>query len=68
MFHGNTTAEIGKRERALENKSQIDAISLDFHRAFDTVPIQRLLMKMDYYGIRKLLPWFRDFLTGRFTK
>ena len=51
--------------KGLEHKSQIDAISLDLSRAFDTVPIQRLLMKMDYYGIRKILPWFRDFLTGR---
>jgi hypothetical protein len=51
--------------KGLENNTQIDSISLDFSRAFDTVPFQRLLLKMNYYGIRKLLPWFEDFLTMR---
>ena len=51
--------------KGLENHSQIDAISLDFSRAFDVVPHERLMLKMDSYGIRKLLPWFRDFFTGR---
>ena len=54
--------------RGLENNSQIDLISLDFARAFDVVPFQRLLLKLNYYGIRKLLPWFEDFLTGRTEK
>ena len=51
--------------KGLEKKSQVDCISLDFARAFDTVPHERLLLKMNYYGIRKLLPWIRHFLTGR---
>ena len=51
--------------KGLENKSQVDAISLDFARAFDVVPHQRLLLKMNFYGIRKILPWIQDFLTNR---
>ena len=54
--------------KGLENSSQIDVISLDFARAFDVVPFQKLLVKMNHYGIRKLLPWFEDFLTGRTLK
>ena len=49
----------------LDKGSQTDAISLDFARAFDTVPHSRLLLKMNFYGIRKLLPWIKDFLNGR---
>lgn len=51
--------------KGMQNSSQIDVISLDFARAFDVVPFQRLLLKLNYYGIRKLLPWFEDFLIGR---
>ena len=50
---------------SLENKSQTDSISLDFSRAFDVVPHERLLLKTNYYGIRKYLPWIRDFLSNR---
>ena len=49
----------------LEKKSQTDGIFLDFSRAFDVVPHERLLLKMDYYGIRQSLPWIRDFLIKR---
>ena len=51
--------------KSLENGKQTDAISLDFSRAFDIVPHKRLLLKMNYYGIRNLLPWITDFLTLR---
>ena len=51
--------------KGLENKTQTDIISLDFSRAFDVVPHERLLLKMNYYGIRKILPWVKDFLTSR---
>ena len=50
---------------AIEMSSQVDAIALDFSKAFDVVPHERLLLKLDYYGIRELKPWFRDFLSGR---
>lgn len=43
-----------------------DTIYLDFAKAFDSVPHQRLLHKVSAYGIRgKLLSWIKDFLTDR---
>ena len=51
--------------KSLENNSQTDAIFLDFSRAFDVVPHERLLLKMNYYGVRKYLPWIRNFLSQR---
>ena len=35
----------------LDNKTQIDAILLDFAKAFDKVPHKRLLSKLTSYGI-----------------
>ena len=35
-----------------EDKIQTDLIVLDFSKAFDVVPHQRLLHKLDHYGIR----------------
>ena len=52
--------------RTLEEGDPVDAVYLDFSKAFDSVPHARLLKKMDAYGIRgKLLGWIRDFLIGR---
>ena len=36
---------------ALDNKTQIDAILLDFAKAFDKLPHKRLLCKLTSYGI-----------------
>ena len=36
---------------ALDNKTQTDAILLDFAKAFDKVPHKRLLSKLSSYGI-----------------
>ncbi|KAK3870886.1 hypothetical protein Pcinc_023912 [Petrolisthes cinctipes] len=45
---------------------QVDAIVLDFAKAFDKVPHQRLLHKLEFYGIQgQLLHWIRTFLTTR---
>ena len=53
----------------LEDGEQIDAILLDFSKAFDKVPHQRLLLKLQHYGIRgQLLSWIESFLTGRSQK
>ena len=46
-------------------ESQPDVVLLDFSKAFDSVPHQRLLMKFDYYGIRgNMLKWIKAFLTN----
>ena len=44
----------------------LDAIYLDFSKAFDSVPHQHLLMKLEGYGIcGTLLAWIKDFLVDR---
>lgn len=51
---------------SFDKRQQIDAILLDFSKAFDKVPHQRLLMKLDHYGIEgNTLRWIGDFLSGR---
>lgn len=43
-----------------------DVVFLDFAKAFDSVPHERLLYKLEQYGIvGSLLTWFRNFLVGR---
>ena len=50
----------------LSDGLQIDAILLDFAKAFDKVPHTRLLMKLDYYGIRNCtIKWIQSFLEDR---
>ena len=50
----------------LDSGASIDVIYLDFKKAFDTVPHQRLLRKLKAYGITgEVLEWVRDFLSGR---
>ena len=50
----------------LDAGGQTDAILLDFSKAFDRVPHQRLVLKLDYYGIRgSTLNWIGQFLSGR---
>ena len=50
----------------LNTHGQVDAIFLNFAKAFDSVPYKRLLAKAKFYGIRgKALAWLRAFLVGR---
>ena len=52
--------------KSLDNKEQVDAVILDFSKAFDRVPHQRLLLKLRHYGIQgSLLEWIENFLTQR---
>lgn len=52
--------------KSLDEGGQIDAILLDFSKAFDKVPHQRLRMKLEYYGVRgETLDWISGFLNGR---
>ena len=51
--------------KSINTCSQTDVILLDFSKAFDSVPHQRLLMKLDYYGIRgNMLMWIKAFLSN----
>jgi hypothetical protein len=52
--------------KSLDTKSQVDAVLLDFSKAFDKVPHKRLALKLDNYGVRgPILSWIQDFLSGR---
>ena len=44
----------------------MDLITLDFLKAFDRVPHQRFLAKIDHYGIRgQTYRWIKSFLSER---
>ena len=48
----------------LEHRRTSHCLFLDFAKAFDTVPHERLLLKLEAIGFTgKLLNWFRGFLT-----
>ena len=50
----------------LSNSAQIYVVFLDFAKAFDKVPHIRLLLKLEYYGIRSnTLQWIGSFLNNR---
>jgi len=50
----------------LNKRLSTHCVFLDFAKAFDSVPHQRLLLKLEAYGIHgSLLNWFNSFLTNR---
>ena len=52
--------------KLLDEGKSVDIAYLDFRKAFDSIPHERLMIKMKGYGINgKVLDWVRDFLTGR---
>ena len=51
---------------AIDNQKQVDIILLDFSKAFDSVPHQRLLKKLLHYGINNnIYNWIETWLTRR---
>lgn len=52
--------------KSFDQNIPTDVIYLDFSKAFDRVPFNRLLAKLDHFGIRgELLSWIGAFLRGR---
>ena len=50
----------------LNNKTPVDAAYLDFRKAFDSVPHERLMVKLRGYGISgNIYSWVKDFLSNR---
>ena len=57
---------IHEMSSAINKDTSIHAVILDFEKAFDKVPHQRLLKKLQSYGIEgSLLKWLQSFLIGR---
>ena len=50
----------------LDQSNHVLSIFVDFSKAFDTVPHNILLKKLEFYGIRGVLNnWFKDYLSNR---
>ena len=50
----------------LDQGHSVDTLYLDFAKAFDSVPHERLLEKVKGYGIRgDIFEWIRLFIKGR---
>ena len=55
--------------KIIEQGDSVDVVYLDFRKAFDAVPHNRLLRKLHGYGVAgKLLRWIEAFLSGRKQK
>jgi len=51
---------------SLDNGDRIDVIIIDFSKAFDLVPHDRLLTKIANSGVdSRVVVWIREFLLGR---
>jgi hypothetical protein len=52
--------------KPLDCGKEIDMIYLDFSKAFDSVPHDKLIVKLQKFGITgRLLHWYNDYLLGR---
>lgn len=62
----NLLATIDEWTKNLDENMPTDCVYLDFSKAFDSVPHQRLAKKLDALGIRgQLLKWIQSFLADR---
>ena len=51
---------------AMDEGYSVDCFYMDFQKAFDTVPHQRLLSKVRTYGFNEnMINWIEQFITGR---
>ena len=54
--------------KSISVRRQTEALLLDFSKAFDSVPHQRLLTKLNYYGIRGgMITWISAFFVKSFS-
>jgi hypothetical protein len=52
---------------SVHGNNAVDAVYIDFSRAFDSVVHSKLILKLGSFGINgKLLQWLHAFLTNRF--
>ena len=52
--------------KGLDDKQQLDAVLLDFSKAFDKASHKRLILNLHHYGIRgQVLQWIKAFLSDR---
>ena len=50
----------------MDEGSPVDVIYLDFQKAFDKVPHQRLILKLKSHGMgNSIINWIEQWLTGR---
>lgn len=62
----NLLAVLDDWTKLLDEGCSVDTVYLDFAKAFDSVPHERLLDKLQAYGVRgEVHRWIRAFLTGR---
>ena len=55
-----------KNTEMFDNNKPLDIIYLDFAKAFDKVPKQRLIKKLEAHGVKgNVLKWIHNWLTGR---
>ena len=51
---------------ALDNGTGVDCIYMDYQKAFDTVPHNRLVSKLSAYGTgQNMIKWIKNYLSGR---
>lgn len=51
---------------AMDDKTQTDTIYMDFSKAFDSIPHNRLISKMTLYGLDEVyVNWFIDYFKDR---
>ncbi|KAF2346975.1 Reverse transcriptase domain [Trinorchestia longiramus] len=56
----------GEVDRIYDHAKAVNLVYLDFHRAFDKVPHERLMAKVETHGIQgNYSRWVRNWLTGR---
>ena len=61
----NLLAVLDAWTEAIDTRYAVDAMYLDFKKAFDTIPHEHLLTKLWGYGIQgKVLGWIRNILQG----